>query len=400
MTIADDRTWTAEDGPPDVPLLDDIPEAYQHTNGNTPASTAATPPDDDPAGFTARVAATRVDLIRLIRDGIPPRTFLPASDLMLIPGKRHYCPAPKKSGKSITTLTHSVDMVIAGATVAILDRENDSDEYARRLEGIITARNLDTATQDQLATRLRYYAYPRLRDKDGPELAAFFADTDLVVFDSQRTFLSTLGLKEDTSDDYAAFCEAALEPLSRAGTATLVLDNTGHAEPKRGRGSSAKGDLNEIIFTLETVKNLDLNTVGLVRLEIADSRFGTQGSWEMRIGGGTFGSWERVDTPTPPAATDPFRPTILMERVSRYLEEQPTEASLTTVEGTVTGHTKYVRVALDRLVHEAYVTERRGPRNSRLFTSKRPFRDDDPGHDPGHQISLNPGHDPDHNNPF
>lgn len=70
---------------------------------------------------------------------------------------------------------------------------------------------------------------------------------------------------------------ALIDPLFLAGVATLVLDNSGHQEPKRGRGASAKGDLNEINFTLETVERFNLETTGRIRLEIHDSRFGTTG---------------------------------------------------------------------------------------------------------------------------
>ena len=75
---------------------------------------------------------------------------------------------------------------------------------------------------------------------------------DLVIFDSQRRFLTDLGLDEDSSDDYAKFAAATIDAfLFEVGIATLIEDNTGHVQKDRGRGSSAKADLNEVSFILD-----------------------------------------------------------------------------------------------------------------------------------------------------
>jgi len=379
-----------------VPLLDDIPEAAQHTNGDAPVIQLPT----DPASFQARVADTRVDLLARILDGIPEIEYLPGSEGMLIRGKRHQIAAPKKEGKSISKLVHWVTMALQGARVTILDRENGANLYASRLDAILDGFELAATDRERVNNGIAYYEFPRLRKLDGPDLAAHFKASDVVVFDSQRMFLTDLGLGEDGSDDYATFMGAAVDPLFQAGIATVILDNTGHEETRRARGSSTKGDLNEILFTLQALQQFDLHRVGRVRLEITDSRFGTTGRWEMTIGGGIFGPWERTSEAATTSTGDEFRPTIYMERVSRYLEHQAEPVSLTAVEGTVVGHAKYVRVALDSLVLEQYVSERKGARNARLFTSIRPFRHVDPVHTPSTLDGFDPVHDPDQDIPF
>ena len=260
------------------------------------------------AGFNGRVAVTLVDLLERIRDGIPAIDYLPASERMLVRGKRHQTSAPKKTGKSISWEVHWVDMALAGARVVILDRENGADLYASRLEAIIAARELDDEQQQLLAANLAYSEFPRLAAQDGDQLAVMCAGADVVVFDAQRMFLTDLGLKEDDNDDYATFIGIAIDPLFRAGIATMILDNTGHQESKRSRGASAKGDLNEILFSLEVVDPFDLTTVGKVRLEISDSRFGNSGRWEMTIGGGTFEPWNGSTRATRTAGPAPSRP--------------------------------------------------------------------------------------------
>ena len=91
--------------------------------------------------LAARLSDSRRDLVDLALSGPVERDYLPASENMLIRGKRHTCAAPAKRGKSIAWQTHAVDMVAAGAMVAILDRENGADEYARRLRDIMASRD-------------------------------------------------------------------------------------------------------------------------------------------------------------------------------------------------------------------------------------------------------------------
>ncbi len=248
----------------------------------------------EPGSFNARVISRRVDLVALIRTGIPPREYHAHSAGMFVRGKRITIAAPRKSGKSLACLAHWVRMVLAGERVAILDRENGGDEYSRRLDQIMDAWQLGAAERDLVAANLIYIEHPRLRRGDYADLVRYFAEelaVDLVCFDSQRMFLSDFGLKEKDSDDYTTFMDQAVDPLAIAGVTTVTLDNTGHGDQKRGRGTASKGDLNEILFYLEGVVPFDKATTGEIKLVIDDSRFGDSGSWTMQIGGGVFGEW-------------------------------------------------------------------------------------------------------------
>lgn len=329
-----------------------------------------------PGSFGDRVTSRRIDLMQRIKNGVPAQSFLPASEGMLARGKRHQWVAPKKVGKSLGALVHAVDIVLAGGRVVIFDRENGGDLYATRLEQIIEGRGLDSGQRDEIAHRLVYYEFPRFRDTDQAELVQLCADADLVVFDSQRMYLSDLGLEENSTDDYATFMASLIDPLFLAGIATLILDNSGHSDPKRGRGASGKGDLNEILFALETVDRFNLDTAGRIRLEITDSRFGTSGRWELELGGGTFGSWRKVETEG--GDFTGFRPTALMERASLYLESCSEPPVRTTVASLIGGKGKYARDAVERLVQEGYA---RGGKGQGLESIK-PYREaNDPASD-------------------
>jgi len=300
-----------------------------------------------------RLTDSRVDLLAHIDGDIPERAWLPCSTNMLARGGRHHVAAPLKSGKSLAFLAHTVDMLIAGATVAILDRENGADEYARRTRDILA--NRPANARDAIRARLTYHAWPTLKLTDGPGLADAFRGIDLVILDSTRTFLSSLALDENTSDDFAKFATAIVEPLFRAGIATVQLDNTGHGDKTRARGSSTKGDLADVLYNLKTTAPFDERRAGRVRLVRAHSRFGDVGpAFTMSLGAGTFGTFTVEDQDGHDDSAEAFRPTHLMERVSRAIEAEP-GISKRTIRTTVKGKNEWKDAALDLLIAENYV---------------------------------------------
>lgn len=321
-----------------------------------------------------RLAATRIDLVDYIEHGIPEREWLPVSDRMLARGARHHVAAPLKSGKSLAMLAHSVDMAAAGATVVILDRENGADEYARRLRDVLEDR--PASVRDAVRERLRYFAWTTLTLEDGQELpAALGPDVDLVILDSTRTFLSALHLDEDRSDDFARFATAIIEPLFRAGIATVQLDNAGHNDTGRARGTSSKGDLADVLYSLKTTAAFDRNRAGKVQLTRKHSRFGDVAqTFVMELGAGHYGTFAPADEP-PSATANRFRPTVLMERVSRAIEETP-GLSKRAIRDHVNGRAEIIDLALELLIAEHHVrVEQDG--QARRHHSEKPYREAD-----------------------
>lgn len=244
-----------------------------------------------PGSFEERVANRRVDLVAAIEHGIKPPEFVPGSDDTLVQGARHLIAAPRKVGKSIAQQATAVRIVLAGGRVAILDRENGARIYARRLDDMMDAWGVSPADREIIRANLHYYAFPALRREDRDQLAEAWAGFDLVTFDSQRGFLTNLGMKEDSSDDYARFMDAVIDPLHQVGTATLVLHNTGHGDKGRGRGSSSQGDLHDVLLVMKKVEPYFVDTVGKIHMRVDENREGTSGSWTMEIGGGEYGRW-------------------------------------------------------------------------------------------------------------
>jgi hypothetical protein len=250
-----------------------------------------------PADIAAALEGARVDLIQMLEHGIAPRRLVPGAGGWLVAGKRHHIAAERKTGKSLAIgVVAAVDIVTAGGSVAVLDRENGADEYVRRLHDVLEARAASVELRERVRRELRYYAWPTLKLEwsKSPAYPAAFDGVAAVIFDSSRKFLTSVGLKEDLSDDYSTFAEALIDPLMQAGIAPVILDNTGHSDNTRARGSSSKGDLADVIFTLRKTVPFDTHTEGQVELAIQESRFGdVSGAWTLRLGGGRFDSWGR-----------------------------------------------------------------------------------------------------------
>lgn len=357
----------------------------------TAAQVAALAEVDAPNGRPADVgamdalAASRVDLIERIREGIPEREFVPGGAPWLIAGKRYLIPAPAGTGKSLLGLVVALGVVEAGGTAAVLDVENGADEYARRLEDALASRGGESGEMaDSCVERLRYFEWPALRVTWGAaEWAAALDGADLVIFDSSRLVLSAAGLAEDSNDDYSTFVSALLIPLARAGVTTLVLDNMGHEERERARGASAKADLNEVVYVVKVGAEFDRDRAGHLRLVRRRTRFAElPGELHVPLGGGAYGPAQAVE---PGTDSDGFRPTALMERASKVIEDAD-GLSRGEVLSIVGGRREYATLAVSLLVSEGYVGQERDGRAQRHH-SIRGYREaddrlDGPGSDP------------------
>jgi hypothetical protein len=325
----------------------------------------------------AALEASRVDLIAAICEGIPEPAFVPGCAPWLLQGKRYLVPAPAGTGKSLAAAVISVAIVEAGGTVAILDVENGADEYARRLQDILNARDPDGTAADACQARLRYHAWPTLSLAwIAGEWADALRDCQLVIFDSSRLMLSSVGLGEDKADDYSRFVTGLLIPLARAGITTMVLDNTGH-DQERARGSSSKEDLNEVVYLLKRGAAFDRDRAGHLRMLLRRNRFASlPQELHLHVGADTYSAPVPAQDDGDDGAR-PFRPTGLMERVSVALEGSP-GLSKRAIRETVRGKNSVIDLALELLVCEGFVEVIRDGRSD-AHRSVREYREE---HDP------------------
>jgi hypothetical protein len=93
----------------------------------------------------------------------------------------------------------------------------------------------------------------------------------------------------------------------------------------------------------------------------------------LNVISGDGGAVSVLIEPAADAGVDAFRPTFLMERVSRYLETLTEPATQTVIERSVEGKIEAVRRALAVLVTEGFVERTPGPRNSLNHALTKPF---------------------------
>ena len=335
----------------------------------------------------AALRDSRVDLTQLIRDGIPEPTFIPGGAPWLLAAKRYLIPAPAGTGKSLAGLVVAVNVVKHGGRVIILDVENGSEEYARRYASILTARDRDGSLTAACQERLSYHAWPTLRlDWTAEEWSAAVTGADLVIFDSSRMMLSSVGLDEDSNNDYASFVSAILMPISRAGTTTIVLDNTGHMEKDRARGASTKTDLNEVVYALSVHEPFGDDQAGQLKLIRKRQRFsGLPEELRIDVGGDTYTAPEAIER-EPKVSHGSFRPTVNMERVSELVEREP-GLGVRDIRRALGGNAESVDLAISLLVAEGFITVRDAPIGSKKpHHSECPYRRandlQDPDRDP------------------
>jgi hypothetical protein len=162
-------------------------------------------------------------------------------------------------------------------------------------------------------------------------------------------------------------------PLARANKTTVVLDNTGHktsserAERKR-RATSTKWSTSS-----SPRKPFDRDQCGEARLVRGRHRFPElPREIRLELGGGIYGP------PTVVTATETsdgnFKPTILMQKISKAIENQP---GITTIDiRALKGENAAKNTALRILIEEGYVRTEPHGRSVRHYSVK-PYREAD-----------------------
>lgn len=178
----------------------------------------------------------------------------------------------------------------------------------------------------------------------------------IVAIDPLSTVASTLGLDFDKSNsDYVDYFDRLIKPLTDRGMLVLQVDNIGHAlEAKaRAKGASAKQDKADVVLACK----LRAAPTGLIvtarKVRSVRAPFKRGDSW-------TFDrDTQRIDRDVDHQADDAatFRPTVLMERVSRAVEAEPGITRRALRDAAKGKHDTKMH-ALDVLIVEEYIEAR------------------------------------------
>ena len=301
---------------------------------------------------------------------------MPTIGGLVYPGRRHVFSGPPEAAKTFAAFALAIPIVRNGETVLHVDFEMFAYETRQRLREMgITPDELERVKHVEPDVPPRRDVIYGLVDEWKPTLA---------IIDAAAGAFALADLDDSKRQDAEKFAALMLEPLRVRGVASVVLDHVTKNVETRGRfaiGSERKIGGADVHLGFEPVTPFARGRTGLIRIFTHKDRFGylprpRAAELELRSDPETHAiTWDFRPAAGEEGEADTWRPTVLMEKVSRYLESQSKPVSRNSVESDVKGKRDYVREAVTVLVAEGYVTESVGPRNARLLASVRPFRD-------------------------
>jgi hypothetical protein len=199
--------------------------------------------------------------------------------------------------------------------------------------------------------------------------------------------MTLLGLDLNSNTDATKFSQMVLRPLKRGGAAVLTIDHVPKSKENRGNysiGAQAKrADIDGVAFSVEVVAPFGRGQNGELKLTVTKDRPGhvraiAVGAKHAGIAHLRSSGENKVRLAIVPAGhngTGAFRPTHLMEKVSKLLEASTMPLSKNAVESGVEGKREAVRAAAQILIVEGYVEVENGSRNSLLLRFVKPYRE-------------------------
>lgn len=314
----------------------------------------------------------------------PAATLLTRRDdkHLLYPAAVHSVSGEPGSGKTWVALVAAAQQITLGRDVGMLDFEDRPQTIADRLMSL-------GITGDQLITHLRYIRpdvaiTPTTRDTLGTTLAG----CSLVIIDGITEAMTLHGLSLMDNEDVARWLALIPRHIADLGPSVLQIDHVVKNSDNRGRyaigGQHKLAGITGVAYKMVTTRSFGKGAKGLAKLVVDKDKHGDVGpngitAADLHLDAtnpdGTLYAW--LDTPGTDIGEDGhFRPTRLMDRVSRFLEKSD-GSSRTAVEKAVTGKATAVRAAIDALVIEGHVRTQDGPRGTVFCHLEKPFREDD-----------------------
>ena len=287
---------------------------------------------------------------------------------------------PTGKGRSSLVQAGAYDAALAGLRVAYLGSEVTLPEFNARAADLAGRRGDQIDDVREALGHVRYLNLAQVivkaNSNSQPWVTGIVEAFDVVIVDPLARGASALDLDFDKSNrEFVAFYDRLVQPIVDKGKTIVLVDNIGHATDARTRakGASAKGDCADLTLTckLQTSGRLGLviqvRKVRSVRAAVHDGD-----RWLFIETSRTIERLERVEQDG-----GDFRPTALMERVSRYLEAIPVTQlgpPGTEIRADVKGRDGYIDKALAVLITEGYV-EVYEDGQARRHRSIRPYRE-------------------------
>lgn len=311
----------------------------------------------------------------------PEPTVLVRNDgaCLLYPGKIHSVAGEPECGKSWIMLHACLEQMEAGRSAFYLDFEDDAPSVVDRLLGLGAAPELILERFFYMRPggplgRADWAIVARLLEKHRPAV---------VVIDGLTEALSLHGFDLNSNSDVANFLGLLPRRILLYGPAVVLIDHVVKNAESRGRysiGAQHKLAGIHVAYQLEVVHPVVRDGDGLVNVTVQKDRPGhvrrvsvAKQVAELRTH--SQGGLMTITLAVPAATStgDGFRPTELMERVSRWLEINP-GSSMRDVVASVSGKGAWLQEALRALTSDGHAVLEAGIRGAHLFRIVKPYR--------------------------
>jgi len=298
---------------------------------------------------------------------------------LFYPGRVNSVFGESGDGKSWFALTVGAQEIAAGHAVVWVDFEDHEISVVGRL--------LDLGAEpDHIKAWFHYISPSEPFSPDAEAEVKYLVlqhTPTLVVIDSAGESMAVDGVGGNNDDEVARWTRRVPRFIADLGPGVILID---HVPKVTGRdklfaiGSQRKrAAVSGLAVLVEIIAEFGIDREGRSKITVAKDRCGhyVRGTRVAEFaldatGAGCIATLEEPTVSTDSAGN--FRPTTLMESVSRYVELNP-GATQTTIFAAVRGKKDYVVLAIGILISEEYIVTELGPRRSTLHRVVRPFRE-------------------------
>lgn len=317
---------------------------------------------------------------------VQPPTYIRRGngEYLFYPGRVNGIYGDPESAKSWLAQMGIVQTLAEGGRVALIDVDHNGAQLTT--ERLI----LLGATREQLADQ-NHFRY--LEPEDGPDLrAAVIALTrwapHYVVLDSIGEMMPMLGIKSVDNDELSGALRTIATPFALAGACVVTIDHLPKSTDARATGfaiggTAKKRAIDGAYIHAEARMPPAPGHIGKITLRIEKDRPGRLRATctGKFLGTLTLDSRDHeviasIDNDSPVTTDGIFRPTVLMERISRYVEDND-QCTWNAIREDVTGNQKHLKTAVTRLLDEGFLAVLDGPNKSKLHHSIATYREAD-----------------------
>lgn len=300
---------------------------------------------------------------------------------LLYPGRVNALIGEPESCKSFAAQIAAGEVLKDGGTVWYLDFESE----ARDVVGHLLALGVP---QDDIVKGL-VYVRPDEPIGDAVKVLHEQRDSHLTIVDGVNSALVANGLEPNSNKDVANFWAVLVRPLQLVTDGPLVtVDHVAKDRQNRGDWAVGAGQKKALVdgamLAFELIQPFGRGRTGLIKILVFKDRPGALrgqavGKEIARLQLVANAEGDEISYSLQPPATDQigadgFRPTVLMERISRFLEGMSDALSANAIVKGVPGNRPAMLLGLKVLHSEGYLQCQPGPRDSLLYRSVKVFR--------------------------